>query len=152
MVMIANKTAALIGTAAALGALLGNSQQVDEYRHFGCELGLAFQIQDDILGIWGDEAITGKSAANDLLTRKKTLPVLYGLAHSPTLRTIYEAPEMDLSAAIKELDTIGAREYAQRQTHTHHQQSLAALARSGASGAAGEALHELVASLLDRQT
>jgi geranylgeranyl pyrophosphate synthase len=46
---------------------------------FGYHLGLAFQVQDDILGIWGDEAVTGKSAASDLVEGKNSLPVLYAL-------------------------------------------------------------------------
>ncbi len=48
---------------------------------FGRNLGLAFQIQDDILGIWGDPAVTGKAAGNDILRRKKSLPLLYASEH-----------------------------------------------------------------------
>lgn len=152
MVMIANKTAALIGASAAIGALLGNSDHVQDYRTFGRELGLAFQIQDDVLGIWGDEAITGKSASSDLLTRKKTLPVLYGLERSAELRAVYAAPEMDVAAAVRWLDAVGAREYAQTQARHHHDLALAALEQSGARGPAGAALRDLAMSLLGRAT
>ncbi len=150
MLMIANKTAALLGTAAAIGALVGGSDRIEAYRQWGRELGLAFQIQDDILGIWGDEATTGKSASSDLLTRKKTLPVLYGLEHSAKLRVVYAAPEMNVAAATQVLDEIGAREYAQAEAHRHYALALAALDQTGASGAAGAALKELAVRLLNR--
>jgi geranylgeranyl pyrophosphate synthase len=79
--MITGKTAALLAGCCQMGAILGGAAPASEaaYRDFGLALGLAFQVQDDILGIWGDEAVTGKSAASDLLEGKKSLPVLYGL-------------------------------------------------------------------------
>jgi geranylgeranyl diphosphate synthase type I len=72
--------------------LAGASEAVaGKYRWFGHHLGLAFQIKDDILGIWGDVEITGKSTSDDIQTRKKTLPVVYALERSPTLRELYAA-------------------------------------------------------------
>ena len=81
--MIAGKTAALLSACCHIGSILGgvDESKQDAYRSFGHAVGLAFQVQDDILGIWGDEAITGKSAASDLLEGKKSLPVLHGLSH-----------------------------------------------------------------------
>ena len=71
--------------AAEMGAILGGAtgEKVRYYAGFGHNVGLAFQVQDDILGIWGDERATGKSAASDLVEGKNSLPVLHGLAHSP---------------------------------------------------------------------
>src|ERR1700752_181972 len=79
--MIAGKTAALLSTCCHIGSLLGGADDIQQeaYRSFGHYLGLAFQVQDDILGIWGDEAVTGKSAAIDLVEGKNSLPVLAGL-------------------------------------------------------------------------
>src|SRR5215211_4520855 len=79
--MISGKTAALLSACCHIGALLGGGDEIkqDAYRAFGHYLGLAFQVQDDILGIWGDEAMTGKSAASDLIEGKNSLPVLAGL-------------------------------------------------------------------------
>ena len=67
--MISGKTSALLSACTQIGALLGYAQdeQIELYRLFGYHLGLAFQVQDDILGIWGDEALTGKSTASDLV-------------------------------------------------------------------------------------
>ena len=80
--MVSGKTAALLSACCHIGSLLGGADDAkqDAYRSFGHYLGLAFQVQDDILGIWGDEAVTGKSAANDLIEGKKSLPVLAGLS------------------------------------------------------------------------
>ena len=79
--MISGKTAALLSACCNIGALLGGADETlqETYRSFGHYLGLAFQVQDDILGIWGDETVTGKSAASDLVEGKKSLPVLIGL-------------------------------------------------------------------------
>ena len=74
--MIAGKTAALLSASLAAGALLGGAEEnvVRNYAGFGRELGITFQIVDDILGIWGDPKVTGKSAASDILEKKKTTP------------------------------------------------------------------------------
>lgn len=75
------KTASLMGCSTALGAMLagGSQQQVESLREFGLRLGLAFQHIDDLLGIWGDPNITGKSRFSDLRNRKKSLPVTAAL-------------------------------------------------------------------------
>ncbi len=79
--MIDGKTAALLSACTESGAILGGaSKHVQRgYREFGRLLGAAFQVQDDILGIWGSESATGKSAASDLAEGKLSLPVVYGL-------------------------------------------------------------------------
>jgi geranylgeranyl diphosphate synthase type I len=152
MGMVSGKTSALIGATAAIGATLAGSKAVAHYETFGRELGLAFQIQDDILGIWGDEALTGKSAESDVATRKKTLPVVYALERSERLRALYAAPEVDVPGAIAEMDTVNARAFAAQAAREHHKLSLVALQASGATGDAGQALLELAASLLGRAT
>lgn len=67
-----------------LGGLCAHAtpNQRESLREFGENLGLAFQVLDDWLGIWGDAALTGKSTESDLVSGKKSLPVLYGLANS----------------------------------------------------------------------
>lgn len=79
--MIGGKTAALLGCCFQLGGLiagLNEKYQADLYK-FGFQLGLNYQVQDDLLGIWGSERITGKPSDNDLVNRKITLPVLLGM-------------------------------------------------------------------------
>lgn len=150
MIMISGKTAALISASAAIGATLAGSAAVVHYETFGRELGLAFQIQDDILGIWGDEALTGKSAESDIATKKKSLPVVYALGRSAKLRALYAAPQVDVPAAIAELGAVSAQRFAEQAARQHHEQALQALRASGASGDAGQALFELAESLLGR--
>ena len=150
LAMISGKTAALIGATAAIGATVAGSGAIQHYQTFGRELGLAFQIQDDILGIWGDAALTGKSAESDVATRKKSLPVVYALERSEKLHSLYAAPEVDVAAAIAEMDAVGARAFAERAAREHHERALGALRASGASGDAGQALFELAESLLGR--
>jgi len=153
--MIEGKTASLIATAAECGALAaGQTPAVrGHYRKFGRHLGLAFQIRDDILGIWGDAALTGKSAATDIVTRKKTLPVLIGLDRDPNLRAAY-CPEEQGGASVEMivslLEASGAREAAEERERHHTDSALASLAAAQPAGNAGEALHDLTLQLLGR--
>lgn len=79
--MAEHKTGALLGCAAALGALLGGAPPaaVTALDRAGRHLGVAFQVVDDLLGIWGDPEVTGKPVYGDLRERKKTFPVLAAL-------------------------------------------------------------------------
>ncbi|MFJ3670977.1 polyprenyl synthetase family protein [Streptomyces sp. NPDC090106] len=83
--MVERKTGALLGGSLALGALLGGapSAVAATLDRAGRHLGVAFQIVDDVLGIWGDPDVTGKAVHADLRERKKTLPVLLALRTAP---------------------------------------------------------------------
>ncbi len=74
--MIAGKTAALLGASMAIGAIAGGADAatVEAMGECGRLLGLAFQVQDDVLGIWGESAVTGKPVADDIRSRKKSFP------------------------------------------------------------------------------
>jgi geranylgeranyl diphosphate synthase type I len=82
LAMEGGKTGALLGCAASIGAELAGApaEIVATLDRFGFELGLAFQAVDDLLGIWGDPARTGKPVWSDLRQHKKTLPVAAALA------------------------------------------------------------------------
>lgn len=79
--MIEGKTSSLLSACLALGTLLGGGDDIlrKTMAEFGTQVGRAFQVQDDYLGIWGDAFLTGKSATGDLESRKKTYPVLLGI-------------------------------------------------------------------------
>lgn len=83
LTMVRDKTGAILGAAASLGALAGGASAPTAARllAYGEALGVAFQIQDDVLGLWGDPMLTGKPSGNDLRRGKRSLPVLRGLAH-----------------------------------------------------------------------
>ncbi|MFN8534432.1 MAG: polyprenyl synthetase family protein [Dehalococcoidia bacterium] len=84
LTMIEGKTAALIGLSLELGAIAAanDPESWERYRRIGEQLGVAFQIWDDLLGAWGDPAVTGKPVAEDIANRKKTLPVAYAFDHA----------------------------------------------------------------------
>jgi geranylgeranyl diphosphate synthase type I len=82
--MISRKTGALLGCAAEMGARIGtrDEQTIKRLRHFGEAMGVAFQIRDDLLGVWASSAASGKTEAGDIYRRKKSLPVLHALEHA----------------------------------------------------------------------
>jgi geranylgeranyl diphosphate synthase type I len=157
MRMIQGKTAALIGTSIAIGALLGgaSTRQQTDLAQFGQAIGLAFQIQDDILGIWGDPAITGKAAGNDILRRKKSLPILHALndpAVGAGLHSYFvgAGDPAQLPAIMALLERAGTRQFAQEQMETQHAIALAALTSALGERAAASPLCALAEGLLHR--
>jgi len=81
--MIAGKTAALIGASMGIGATAGGADEATAtaLALCGIRLGMAFQIQDDVLGIWGEPSETGKPASDDIRARKKSFPIVYAFDH-----------------------------------------------------------------------
>jgi geranylgeranyl diphosphate synthase type I len=134
--MAGKKTAALFGVSTSLGACLGSedSELPDLFGLFGGELGMAFQIEDDILGIWGVGESVGKSAG-DIYHRKKTLPVAYGLQTSKgatrrNLVKLYSQESIDgedIKEVIRILDDLGARSYAENLAEQYYRRALAQL-------------------------
>jgi len=154
--MISGKTAALLGTAMELGALCAQVSRTrkEAFREFGLQLGLAFQVQDDILGIWGKTEIIGKSNTSDLVTGKKTLPILYGLAQGQSFSRLWEEGPIhpgQASDIARLLEEEGAREFAQKEANRLTKSALDALLRAKPEGKAGEALKELAKKLLKRK-
>ena len=156
--MIGRKTAALIAASVEAGALLATDDQavVDAYRAFGWALGLAFQVNDDVLGIWGQEQVTGKEPS-DLAKRKQTLPVLYALEHAAQedrqrLLELYGRPEPtadEVAEARSILERSGARDYARAEARRFRDEALAALDATGVVGAdARERLRDLMVSAI----
>src|SRR5919199_5053726 len=100
--MIARKTGVLFASACRLGAMAADasSQAIEAFAAYGLELGLAFQEQDDLLGVWGRSADTGKPDAADIIERKRGLPAAMALSlpDAPEwLRTAYLETDGELS-------------------------------------------------------
>jgi geranylgeranyl diphosphate synthase type I len=100
--MVAGKTAALMAASAASGALIGNAPDaaVASFEQFGRNLGFGFQIRDDILGIWGEAAETGKPTGEDIRAHKKSFPVVYAFerasaADREKLQAVYGKRSLD---------------------------------------------------------
>ena len=153
--MVSGKTAALLSACCHIGSLLGGADdpKQDAYRSFGHYLGLAFQVQDDILGIWGDEAMTGKSAASDLIEGKKSLPVLAGLSSNGKFAARWKQGPIP-SAEVQELARLLASEGGyQAATDAAKQMTdlaLVSLREADPQGEPGEALFGLADKLLKR--
>jgi geranylgeranyl diphosphate synthase type I len=158
LTMIQGKTAALVSLSAYLGALIATEDPdvAMHYGNFALGLGISFQIHDDILGIWGDPKVTGKSAASDILSRKKSLPVLYGLTKSDTLRNRYADPnpfsDQDVTDIIKELEAVDALTFAQQMEQVWNERALAELEAAEPAERGASKLRSLMDALFDRQS
>lgn len=153
--MISGKSAALLAACAQIGALVatGDPNIANQYASFGKNIGIAFQIHDDILGIWGDPSVTGKSIATDIVSRKKSLPVLFGLTNSADLRVIYQQDsfsEADVTSAVALLDAVGAQEYTREQEKLYFDRAITALDAANPQGKAAEYLQDFVDFLFKR--
>ena len=146
--MILGKTASLLATCTELGAIIAGvcENDVHIYRMFGECVGLAFQVHDDILGIWGDTGLTGKSAESDLLTGKKSLPVLYALEKKGEFAKHWKSEGVkpkEVMALAELLKSEGAYDYAKSEANKLTRQALEWLGKLNLDGAEGEALIEL---------
>jgi geranylgeranyl diphosphate synthase type I len=149
------KTGALLGGACALGARFAGAPAVSvrRMRRFGRELGLAFQLVDDLLGIWGDPATTGKPARSDLRCRKKSLPVVAALTSGTSAGQRFgelygregELSEADLVLAAELIELAGGRSWCRDRADILATQAMHRLPGGGASpgGAASSASTEL---------
>lgn len=124
--MIAGKTAALLGASMAIGAIAGGADDatVDAFGECGRLLGRAFQVQDDVLGIWGESSVTGKPVADDIRAKKKSFPVVWAFEHArgddlTHLTRAYDSAmsDSDVASVLDVLDMIGAREVATAEAH-----------------------------------
>ncbi|QIZ39009.1 family 2 encapsulin nanocompartment cargo protein polyprenyl transferase [Saccharopolyspora sp. ASAGF58] len=151
--MARDKTGALLGCACALGAMFGGGKpdQIARLRSFGERLGLAFQHVDDLLGIWGDPAVTGKPVFSDLRTRKKTLPVVSALTSGTPagrrLAALYLRDQplsgSDLAQAADLIALAGGRAWSQNQADDLLASALSDLHRCDPAPRAAEELSAL---------
>lgn len=154
--MISGKTSALLCACTQIGALLGGAgeEQQEAYKLFGYHLGLAFQVQDDILGIWGDEVVTGKSAASDLVEGKNSLPVLFALGKQGKFAERWKQGPItndEVKAVAAQLEDEGGKSYAIEMSEKETQNALSYLKEANPQGEAGESILELVNMLLKRK-
>jgi Geranylgeranyl pyrophosphate synthase len=156
--MIGRKTAALIAASIEAGALLATDDEavIARYRGFGWALGLAFQLNDDLLGIWGAEQTTGKEPS-DVAHRKQTLPVIYAHEHAgpadrARLASVYASPDpspADVRDVIAILERTGAGAYTRDQARHYRDAALAELDAAGVvQPAARERLEQIIVSVI----
>ena len=159
--MAEHKTGVLLGCAAALGAELGGAPEatVAAFDRVGRHLGVAFQVVDDLLGIWGDPHTTGKPVHGDLRERKKTYPVLAALqAGGPCARellTLLKATgPLDPAAASRAAALVaeaGGRAAGHTEARAHLARAAGLLEEAHLEAGPGRELRTLIGSLLDRR-
>ncbi|AYN39496.1 polyprenyl synthetase family protein [Streptomyces dangxiongensis] len=143
LVMAEAKTGALLGCACALGALYAGAgeDEVGALDGFGRQAGLAFQLIDDVIGIWGDPERTGKPAGADLAARKKSLPVVAALTSGTPagaeLAALYAKPYVEAEAEAGEIartalavERAGGRDWAQAEAADRMARAMQELARA----------------------
>jgi geranylgeranyl diphosphate synthase, type I len=149
--MAAGKTGALLACSATIGAVLagGHPTALVALSEYGAELGLAFQLVDDLLGIWGDSDRTGKPVGSDLRARKKTLPVAYALSNGGDVgRQLAEwlahggDSDADVAHAAHLVEAGGGRAWAEQEAQRRMTAGEDAL---DAAGLVGDARDDLVA-------
>jgi geranylgeranyl diphosphate synthase type I len=157
--MASAKTGALLGCAAAIGAVLAGAPdtQVAALTEFGLHLGLAFQAVDDLLGIWGEPEITGKPVWSDLRQSKKTIPVTAAIAkaagHADELRRLLAASadsEHDARRAAELVERCGGRRFTEDTANEHLTAALTALERADPEPDAAGELVELARFVVAR--
>jgi 1-deoxy-D-xylulose-5-phosphate synthase len=155
--MVAGKTGALLAAPLEIGALLAGApaRVAAGLGRWGERVGLAFQAQDDYLGTWGDPGLTGKSNTNDIERRKKTLPVVHGLADpdaGAVLRRMYaaEGTPVDIEEVVRALEAAGADVFCREQARRYSAEADQVLADLGLDREATETLRAVGTFLVER--
>jgi geranylgeranyl diphosphate synthase type I len=159
--MIDKKTGALISCAFRMGGLLARSLSdvVQDLVALGQDLGRAFQIRDDLLGIWGNGTVTGKPQGSDIRRRKKSLPVAVAFAQACTedrdsLAEIYSKEEIedeDVERVIAFMEQANVRQACEEQLSVHLERARARLAALPLSERGIEEMNELIDYLARRK-
>lgn len=155
--MVAGKTGALLGASLEVGAILGGAAtgSAAALGRWGLAVGLAFQVHDDYLGTWGDPDVTGKSNTNDIARRKKTLPIVHGLADAnaaAVIRAAYAAPDTPdrVREVVAALEAAGSGDYCREEAARQAASANELLDTLDLSEAATRALRTVARYLINR--
>jgi geranylgeranyl diphosphate synthase type I len=150
--MIGKKTAALFDVSCAMGAICATNKpnDISNLSSFGRNLGIAFQITDDLIGVMGDPKVTKKPVGNDLREGKKSLPILMAIksAKGKNEKTILKAfgnsmaTKNDLNKAVGVIRSLGIEENVRKQALKYAEKAEKSLAKYS-----GSAKTELIALL-----
>jgi octaprenyl-diphosphate synthase len=156
--LISCKTASLMAAACELGALIGDTEYREPLAHFGYQLGMAFQVIDDLLDYTETEAVTGKPSGHDLREHKVTLPLIaalreMGAADRREVEAFFAEPAPTDEGIARIVDLVrdyGGLDYARQRADAFGAEAAAALIALPASDAA-DALRDAVTYVLGRR-
>jgi geranylgeranyl diphosphate synthase type II len=158
--MIELKTAVLIAASARIGALFGGAdeKEADIMYEFGRNLGIAFQIRDDILDTYGDKKVFGKTTGGDILARKKTFLYVRAMEIASTeqkkkLQELYTA-DNDPVEKVREVtelyDQLRIRAFSESLMEDYHRSAMGFLEKAGAAADRKTELLQMAGSLFGR--
>jgi octaprenyl-diphosphate synthase len=155
--LIRAKTASLLSAACAIGALAGSPAHVDPLARYGLNLGMAFQVTDDVLDYTADEAVIGKPSGSDLREHKVTLPLIAALRAMPAgarreVEGLFADPapgESRIARVVELVTEHGGIEYARRRGGEYAEAAEAALGGLPETPAV-TALREAIAYAVER--
>ena len=158
--MISRKTGALLRCSLNLGAAVGTDdvETVAAFRECGRALGYVFQIRDDVLGVWGQEDVTGKPVGADIRRKKNSYPVVLAMENaddtdSGRLTTIYEKDDLDetdVSSVLEIMERVGVQEQARAEVNEWADMAMEALAPIELSPSARQEIEEFTHFLMVR--
>ncbi len=157
--MIMDKTGALLGAAVKIGAMIGGAtdEEADKMYEYGMMLGVAFQIQDDWLDVFGDSTTFGKPVGGDINNNKKSFLMLTGLAaKTPDSEALKEAIKLPAGATKVKVVTriyekMGLSEFCKNEINRYSSRALAALKGCGLDDEKKEPFRKLVEKLTGRK-
>ena len=159
--MIALKTGALIRGSLHIGATIGTSdpRTVERFKECGRALGLIFQVRDDILGVWGDEEVTGKPVGADIRRKKNSFPIVYAMSKAAekdrrSLESIYSKEfldDSDVTTVLEIMERTGVQEMAHRIASEGCDDALHGLDAVEMSAEARRDIEEIARFLLVRE-
>jgi geranylgeranyl diphosphate synthase type II len=159
--MIELKTAVLLAASSKIGAIIGKAsdKDADLLYDFGKYLGLAFQIQDDLLDVYGNVSVFGKASGGDIVTNKKTFLLIKAieLATGPTLKKLQEQisakefiPEIKIQTVREIFDQLQIKSITENLANEYIELSLGKLEKVGADKERKNELYQMATSMIGR--
>lgn len=159
--MVRLKTVSLIACALELGAMLVIEDRclIQPLVNFGINLGFAFQLRDDMLGIWGNQSVTGKPVGSDILRRKKSYPIVFAWQNSndgerETLSRLYQHKQIDEDGKDQVLQILGrteARKQSQKMIDKYCRDARMEIEQAQVSATGRACFTELIEFLSNRE-
>ena len=155
------KTSVLLAGAVSIGAVLGGASEEDcrKLNRFALELGLAFQLQDDLLDSYGDEKELGKKIGGDILEGKKTFLMMQAMSHADEsqreiLRSTYKDESLSEQEKISRVkavyDALDIRRMTEQQISTRFERAISILDSLSVGAEAVAEMREFALSLIGR--